>query len=176
MGYSTDFTGNVTVTPPLNGPEMAFLRKFAADDHRNQRGTPEYGYYCSWVPTPDGLGIEWSGMEKFYAADEWMQFLIDTFLKPGATLQAALADGTATDPMYQHFTFDHIVSGRIEAQGHDADDRWTLAVEDNIVTKVPYPTLAERMSTEPDLAAAFEVLKAAGVTVEQYAKQTGQDY
>lgn len=169
MGYQTEFTGHVTVDPPLNGPEMAFLHQFADDDHRGVPGTPAHSYYCSWVPTDDGLGIEWSTMEKFYDADEWMAYIIDHFLK---------SDGVESvdKPEFKHFTFNHVVNGRIEAQGEDADDRWTLVVEDNVVSKVPYPTLAERMASSTDLAAAFETLKAAGVTVEQYAEQTGQDY
>lgn len=196
MGYQTEFTGHVTVEPPLNGPEMAFLRQFAnsrryqcsegpfhvatgGDPNRhvgcqpiatNTAPSGQPGLWCSWVPTDDGLGIEWSGMEKFYDADEWMAYLIDNFLRPDA--DANVSD----DDQFKHFTFNHIVNGRIEAQGEDADDRWTLVVKDNIVSKVPYPTIADRMASSTDLAAAFETLKAAGVTVEQYAKQTGQDY
>lgn len=177
MGYSTSFTGHVTVTPPLNGPEMDYLRRFANKDHRKDSGMP--GYHCDWVPTDDGLGIQWSGMEKFYDSVEWMQYLIDTFLKPGSTLSTELlapVEVRTYDPAFGYFTFDHVVSGRIEAQGDDADDRWTLAVVDNVASQVKYPTLAEWMTTGMPLAAAFETLKSAGVTVSQYANVIGEPY
>lgn len=205
MGYTTKFDGHVTVDPPLNGPEMDYLRRFA-DSRRYQCTAGPYhavidgdlnrhagcmpiatssepagqpGLWCSWVPTQDGSGIEWDGMEKFYNSAAWMRYLIDAFLESGAGLQWEMKDpieGRVYDPAFQHFTFNHTVNGRIEAQGDSDDDRWTLVVVDNVVSEVMKPTLAERLNDDADLRAAFKRLMEAGVTVGQYARMTGQDY
>ncbi|MFJ8677316.1 hypothetical protein [Streptomyces sp. NPDC093589] len=153
LGYTTDFTGTVTVAPPLNADEIAYLRKFAdtrrmarergpyfvdgtgplgqgndpdvVDGNRPPAGQP--GLWCEWVPTDDGAGIEWSGTEKFYDADAWMRYVIDHFLRPGAHAQG--------QPGFERFTFDHTVDGEIEAQGEYPDDQWTLYVTNNTVTR-----------------------------------------
>jgi hypothetical protein len=195
MGYNTDFTGHVDISPPLNGPEMAYLRRFASsrryqcsegpyhvstdgDPNRHDGCSPisinieptgQPGLWCEWEPTEDGTGIEWNGAEKFYDAAEWMRYLINAFLRDRAA--AKFSD----DPQFRHFTFDHVVNGRIEAQGDDPDDRWTLVVVDNTVSKVKMPTIAERMDTDATLQAAFQALRDAGVTAEQYARQIGED-
>jgi hypothetical protein len=69
--------------------------------------------------------LEWDGGEKFYESAEWMKYLIDQFLRPGA-----VAEG---QPGFEAFTFDHVCNGVIEAQGEDPDDKWKLIVTDNVV-------------------------------------------
>lgn len=99
------------------------------------------GLWCNWIPggseprpellgghSPPGAVIEWNQGEKFYNAAEWMAYLIDHFLKPGAE---ASKTGIA---LFSLFTFDHVVNGQIEAQGEDPDDRWMLIVENNEVS------------------------------------------
>ncbi|MFI2761349.1 hypothetical protein ACH5A3_21145 [Streptomyces echinatus] len=145
MGYTTTFEGQVTVTPPLNPHEIAILRRFA-DSRRHRRpegpySTRDYAYneverggynqppegqpglWCDWEPTDDGAGIRWNGSEKFYEATAWMQYLIDHFLKPGAAAKG--------QPGFEEFTFDHVVSGVIHAQGDEPGDAWDLTVVDN---------------------------------------------
>lgn len=66
-----------------------------------------------------------------------MTYLIDTFLKPGATVQKELATpvfGRVYADDLRHFTFDHQVNGVIEAQGENDDDRWDLVVQNNTVS------------------------------------------
>ncbi|WP_068059229.1 hypothetical protein [Nocardia xishanensis] len=155
MGYTTDFEGSVTVTPPLNETERAYLLRFA-DTRRMDRTSGPYfvdgtdgqwghgqghdsdirdyncppegqpSLWCQWVPTEDGTAIEWDGGEKFHEADVWMRYLIDHFLRSGAR-----AEG---HPGFEGFTFDHVVNGVIHAQGEDSDDTWDLVVTDNAVT------------------------------------------
>src|SRR5262245_48577210 len=165
MGYTTEFTGSVTVVPPLNEHEVAYLRRFA-ESRRMLRGNGPYytgtgyagqdqepdiieygepaegqpGLWCQWTPTDDGAGIEWDGEEKFYSAEHWMPYLIDTFLRQGAQLQHELADrvaGRYYAPEFEHFTFDHVVNGTIDAEGEEEDDVWRLVVTDNEVEVVP---------------------------------------
>lgn len=152
MGYTTDFTGSVTVEPPLNPDEIAYLRKFAETrrmdrtngpyfvdgsgfagqghdpDIRDHNSPPEGqpGLWCNWVPTEAGDGIEWDGGEKFYDSVDWMRYLIDHFLRPGGHAQG--------QPGFENFTFDHVVNGTIHAEGERRDDVWDLIVADNEVS------------------------------------------
>lgn len=48
----------------------------------NCEPTGQPGLWCQWVPTDDNEGIEWDGTEKFYYYVEWLQYLLDHFLKP----------------------------------------------------------------------------------------------
>jgi hypothetical protein len=162
MGYTTEFKGSVTISPPLNAHEVSYLRKFAAsrrmdrargpffvegsgpfgqgpdDDIRdfNQPSSGQPGLWCKWEPTDDGTAIKWNGEEKFYDSAEWMTYLIDTFLKPGAALASELVSkvpGRHYPEEFEHFTFDHELKGVIDAQGEEQGDRWQLVVTGNIV-------------------------------------------
>ncbi|GAB2696468.1 hypothetical protein [Kitasatospora kifunensis] len=152
MGYSTEFTGHVTVAPPLDLHEIAYLRKFADSRRMHRENGPYFvdgtgpfgqghdadiinynapdpsqpGLWCEWEPTDDGTTIEWNGAEKFYDATEWMQYLIDHFLKLGGHAQG--------QPGFEQFTFDHTVNGTIDAQGEDPDDTWQLIVINNLAS------------------------------------------
>jgi len=154
MGYNTTFDGTVSIEPPLNTDEVVYLFEFNRTCHVRRKSGPYFveksdlygqaghadvedrneppegqpGFYCDWVASRDGTRIEWAQGETFYDSVEWMQYLIDHFLKPGG-----LAQGHAG---FENFTFDHILNGRILAQGEDADDRWYLIVEDNAVRRV----------------------------------------
>lgn len=116
MGYSTDFSGRLTVTPPLNAAEVAYLTAYAATRHQPRRSGPytlapdpeapdvvgdpdvtDHGrdpelpnLWCDFRPTQDGTAIVWDGTEKTYSAEEWIRHLVDTFLRPGARLAAEL--------------------------------------------------------------------------------------
>ncbi|MFJ1706274.1 hypothetical protein [Kitasatospora sp. NPDC088346] len=152
MGYTTTFIGRIAVEPPLNGQEIAYLRKFADTRRMDRTNGPYYvdgtgpagqghdadirgfntppagqpGLWCQWEPTDDGAAIGWNRHEKFYNATEWMAYLVDHFLRPGAHAQ----DG----PGFESFTFDHVLNGVIEAQGEESWDTWQLTVRDNEVS------------------------------------------
>lgn len=153
MGYTTEFEGQVTIEPPLNPSERDYLLKFANTRHMD-RGNGQYhvdngrdndydydvrdhnrppaeqpGLWCQWVPTADGSALEWDGGEKFYNPVEWMQYIINHFLKDGAEAS------NTTDPQFTGFTFNHVLNGTIVAQGEDPGDRWLLAVKDNEVAR-----------------------------------------
>lgn len=117
MGYTTDFSGEVSITPPLNAHEIAYLQRFADSRRmhrvqgpyyaepgnnmgqsregvldRNEPPASQPGLYCCWEPNEDGTAIRWNGAEKFYDSAEWMAYLITTFLKPDATVQRELRE------------------------------------------------------------------------------------
>jgi hypothetical protein len=71
------------------------------------------GLWCQWVPTEDRTGIEWDRGEKFYDYAEWLEYLIDHFLRP----------------------WGYTLNGRVRWRGEDFDDIGTLVVEDNVVSK-----------------------------------------
>jgi hypothetical protein len=146
MGYSTTFSGQITVEPPLSQEEIQYLNNFSesrrmaceqgpyyvdrsrdfgddptvADFNTPPDGQPSL--WCDWVPTEDGRAIEWNGAEKFHDGDEWMQYLIDHFIGSAPQAKSLLP-----------FLQGHTLNGEIEAFGDYEDDRWLLIVKDNRV-------------------------------------------
>ncbi len=63
------------------------LKEFADTEHevdelrRGLDGKPD-GMYCQWIPTEDGTGLQWDGVEKFYYYGPWLEYLISHFLRP----------------------------------------------------------------------------------------------
>lgn len=167
MGYTTDFEGQIAITPPLNEHETSYLTELAATRRMDRTRGPFYlgegfhgqvheddvinhnrphrtqpGLWLQWVPTEDGTAFVWDGMEKFYNSVEWMSYLIATFLRSDAVLQLQLQGGKHPgwfyDERFEHFTFDHVLNGVIKAQGEDDSDRWDLIVKDNGVAVQEY--------------------------------------
>lgn len=162
MGYETTFTGHVSISPPLNPAEVRYLTRFAEVRHMHRTKGPYFvggggyagqdieadvvdgskpppgqpGLWCQWVPSEDGSSLAWDEEEKFYEAERWMAYLIDTFLKPSAALAGELAtpvSGRVYADELAQFTFDHVVDGVIGAEGEEPEDRWRLEVRDNVV-------------------------------------------
>lgn len=217
MGYTTDFSGSVTVSPPLNEAEQTYLRKFS-DTRRMDRERGPYfvdgtgpfgqgndpdirdhnrqpqeqpGLWCQWVPSDGGGGIEWNGAEKFYDSEEWMRYLIDTFLKPGCTVEREMEDGQLPDEIaayFADFTFDHVCNGEIEADGEDPDDFWLLRVVDNEVTtkagQVAYeppanPALAEiaaMLPREDEWRSAADFMEATAAILDRHGVERPEHY
>lgn len=155
MGYDIEFTGSVKIDPPLNASEVEYLEQFARSrrmqreqgpycvlhslngvTNENQPPAGQPGLWCDWEPqdVDEETGatdtIAWSGGEKFDASTDWMRYLIDHFLKPGAMAE----NHQDADRRFKHFTFDHMVNGVIEALDEDGD-RWRILVKDNVVTE-----------------------------------------
>lgn len=148
MGYTTNFSGEINVDPPLTQDEIVYLKKFNTTRRMACQQGPYYvdrggfhgqehgpdvidyneppdgqpGLWCQWVPTDDGVGIEWDEGENFYDAPEWMKYLIEHFVGEAPLAKAQLP-----------FLNSHCLNGEIEAQGEDGDDRWKLIVKDNEV-------------------------------------------
>lgn len=152
MGYTTEFSGVLQVTPPLNADEVRYLKAFSQTRHMDRRNgpyhvTPNYednesdvidhnspppeqpSLWCDWEPTDNGEGIKWNGNEKSYSNVEWVQYLINHFLKPGAH--------ASRDPRFAgRFQFNHVVQGVVEADGEERGDHWYLVARDNVVSEM----------------------------------------
>ena len=99
--------------------ESGFYGQDDGSDVLDGNGPPttQPGLWCQWVPSEDGLGIEWDGGEKFYRYVEWLRYIIKNFLKPwGLTL-----------------------NGEVHYQGESKADRGTIYCVGNVVTKDPSP-------------------------------------
>lgn len=153
MGYTTDFVGWVQVDPPLNEHETDYLRAFsrtrrwdrpagpyvvlphplADDEHdpetdaynRPTRGEP--GLWCPWTATKDGTAFAFDGIEKAYGATQWLDYLIRTFVAPGA------AASRVDDPLFDGFMFDHVCDGAVASCRRDTGQVSVILVTDNVV-------------------------------------------
>lgn len=76
------------------------------------------GLWCQWVPTEDGNGLGWNGMEKFYHYVEWLEYLIKS------VFPWILEDGD--EPL--------VLNGEIEWYGEDREDMGKIVVKNNEVT------------------------------------------
>lgn len=115
---------------------------FPGDEHN----LPQPGLWCGWTPTEDGTALVWDRVEKFYYSEEWMRYLIRTFLTQDAIVHCAMEPGSdifdtgwIQPPEFAYFG-DHTLEGVIEAQGEDYADRWDLIVSENEVSKVEHVT------------------------------------
>lgn len=80
-------------------------------DH-NRPPSTQPGLWCQWVPTDDNQGLMWDGGEKFYSYVEWLQYIIENFLKRwGLTL-----------------------NGEVRWSGEDTSDVGLIKVKDNVVS------------------------------------------
>lgn len=85
------------------------------------------GLWCDWTPCPKGCCLSHNGAEKFYGAGEWLRYVIDHFLRPGAE---ARRSGLAC---FEGFTFDHTCSGIVAVERRDVRELSLLHVHDNTV-------------------------------------------
>ena len=125
MGYTTEFSGSIAVKPVLTEDHASALLAFSEERHE---GSQFPGYWCNWEPIEAfrtyrsttgktvmnreyGAAIAWNNAEKFYDSEVWMKYIIDEYLSP----------------------WGYTLTGTIEAQGEDPEDRWRLLVEDNRV-------------------------------------------
>jgi len=77
----------------------------------NNPGGTQPGLWCSWVPTEEEDGIEWNYAEKFYDYTEWMQYIIDKFIK----------------------RWGYVLNGEVEWRGEEWEDTGTIIVTDNVM-------------------------------------------
>ncbi len=113
MGYTTEFSGSFSLNKALTVAQKKELEEFANTRHGGNMDSDDDkpGFYCQWVPNEDGTEIEWDGSEKFYHYVEWIEYLIEHFIKPwGLTLE-----------------------GEVEWRGEEDDDLGMIQIMENEV-------------------------------------------
>jgi hypothetical protein len=78
----------------------------------NKPPSTQPGLWCKWIPSDAGDFIVWDEGEKFYKYIEWLQYIIDNFLKPWG-IEA---------------------NGTVKWRGERFEDIGTILVKNNIVT------------------------------------------
>jgi hypothetical protein len=106
MGYTTTFEGKMTLAPALTAAQTQEIEDFCEARHGGNldvyNGYPTF--WCNWQT--NGKKLYWSGAEKSYDMEKWLQILIDRFFKPWGVK----------------------VTGKMLAQGENPNDRWTMEV------------------------------------------------
>lgn len=97
--------------------------------------------HLDWGPCMDGCCLEWTRQEKSRMAPEWIEYLIDHFLRPGANAQSS------DRPEFEHFTFDHQLNGTLAGERDDSRELFLIVVRDN--------ALRVETLVEPDPSAVY---------------------
>lgn len=114
MGYTTEFDGHFTLTPPPPAEVVLQLMDLAGvckQDELGDRSMP--ASYNQWELTRDRQHLQWDGGEKFYHYVEWLQWLMDHVLTPAGVT----------------------VSGTVDYSGEAVTDVGTLTIVDGVVVK-----------------------------------------
>lgn len=98
----------------VGGTGMMGQDKDISVTDRNYPPEGQPSLWCQWTPTDDGYGIQWDGGEKFYKYTEWLEYLIEHFLKP----------------------WGYVLNGNVSWQGEDSTDSGVIYVKDNQVEAV----------------------------------------
>lgn len=89
------------------------IQEFSIIDYNTPPST-QPGLWCGWTVTSDGTALIWDGSEKFYDYVEWLQYVIEHFMK----------------------RWGYTLNGMIDWHGEDSDDRGTIYVKDNRVEAI----------------------------------------
>ena len=196
MGLHTDYLGRARIEPPLSPDEVDFLKSFGRTRHygsstaldvaehpadndrigdvdtynRVAQGMP--GLWCPWTCCDEGCCLHWDGGEKPYAPQQWLTYLIDTFLRPDAEL--------ADDPSARAIglTFDHVLNGMIVGERRETTELFALVVRNNKVrrrTLVPPLDGVDEWGYRGDSEERSERRARADARRERYAAAVAED-
>ena len=123
MGYSTTFTGRITVDPPLSARQQAWVASLWSPE-RYPDGSLALGYpgWCSpWLATADGgLHIP-DTYDKPRQAPEWLAWIARELREPLFSRDPTIAGS-------------HTMTGRLQAQGACEGDKYELRVADGRIS------------------------------------------
>jgi hypothetical protein len=111
MSWNTEFSGRFTLDRPLSAEHRAVLEEIASTRHAGGDGKPDTPY-CQWVPSEDGMGLEWDDGDKFYFFEEWLEYLVLRYIKP----------------------WGYVLNGSVRWIGTTHGDYSTITVVDNEIT------------------------------------------
>jgi len=124
------------------------LSQWGKSDKVVDNNTPpstQPGLWCQWVPTKDGLGLEWDGGEKAYNMEDWIFYIINKYLAPRG----------------------YVLNGVVEAYGEDTGDIWAIKVEDNIVRIAQFESMFSSNTNPNWVPTDWERHKKIPVTVKE---------
>ena len=78
----------------------------------NKAPADQPGLWCQWVPNEEGTALQHDDGEKFYDYVEWLNYIIENFVRP----------------------WGYTLNGEVHWQGEDSEDRGTIYVVGNHVT------------------------------------------
>jgi hypothetical protein len=152
MGLHTSYLGHIAIDPPLAWQEVQFLQSFGHTRHwdsgdallriaahpsgdepsddidaynRPAPGMP--GLWCPWTVCQDGCCLRWDGAEKPYGAEQWLRYLLEMFLRPGAA-----AAGTEVASAHG-LTCDHRLDGVVVGERQETGELFSLEVVDGVI-------------------------------------------
>ena len=106
------------------GPEAGYYVGAAEEDHGQVRDSAvidynsapagQPGLWCQWTVSDDGTELLWDDGEKFYDYTEWLEYLVQHFLKP----------------------WGYTVNGEVEWEGESGDDLGIIYAKDNRIQAV----------------------------------------
>src|SRR5690606_10220174 len=119
MGYQTDFIGYLQIEPPLGAREISFINRISgspflresesglrvagqADGGLRQATRHAPRGWANWAVCSQGCCLSYDGGDKANHMVPWLEFLMATFLVPGAT-----GEGVSG------LTCDHVLSGMV---------------------------------------------------------------
>ncbi len=109
MGYTTSFTGKFELNKEIT---VSLMNQFEKLNDAEDIGIEwQIEGYCQWMPTKDGMAIQYDGGEKFYDYVEWLEWIIKNLLKPKG----------------------YVVNGEVEWSGEESGDLGKITVKDNKV-------------------------------------------
>lgn len=137
-----DISGHITIRPPLNEAERAFLDELRTSN-RTLRGTPTGRgdatvpfSRSAWRSCERGCCLTWTASEWSRNLAPTLDFLIRHLFGPGAKAKH--------HPRFEEFSFDHVLEGVVVAKGYD--DRHAHVVQ--VVGNVVHGATAERACEE----------------------------
>lgn len=113
MGYTTQFTGHLTITPRVK-PEDNEAYDFAigSESWAQAGGEDHPGAYNQWTIKKYGTVLAWDNGETFYHYTDWLVWLCARFFAPRG----------------------YMINGRVEWQGEEFDDIGVIEVKGNAVS------------------------------------------
>jgi len=113
VGYTTEFSGRLTIDPPLDIEQVEIINDFCNERHAGPvtpfPGMP--GIWCDWEVSEDGDKLYWNGSEKSYYMPEWLRYLVDNYFKK----------------------WGRTVTGRMLAEGEERTDVWILDIKNDVI-------------------------------------------
>lgn len=178
MGYTTDFFGAMTITPPLSEAEIKFLKQFADTRHcQNATASPStaqelYGVgapvrKACGTPQPVDINQPPEGIPSLYCQwvpnDQGTKIVWDggeKFYEASAWLGFLVEHflkphsiASQIEAKKYSFLQSHTCSGTIYAQGEDPSDIWCLRVKNNQITTQEVAFDPEGLGEDSDIEA-----------------------